>query len=164
MQQQFEHIDPHAGADGATGHLDPDEARRRLVSAGATRLASPHDRRVHGYATMAVGAVVGLYIAAQEALDGVAVWDDVTTGGYVVLLLGLAAWQSRAARTIPRNARTTGRVGLAATVVLTFVAIFVMNAWGHTVPVAAGWLVLVAVGVAAPMLVAGWLIVRGDSR
>lgn len=141
-----------------------DEARRQLDAADTTQLGSTRDRQVHGYATMATGTLIGAYVAVQEALDGVAVWDDVSTAGYVVLVLWLAGWQARAARTVPRNARTIARTGLAATAVLTLVAIFVLNAWGHSVPVAAGYLVLVAVVLAAPMLAAGVLIVRAGSR
>jgi hypothetical protein len=152
------------GPDPSDHGVDADQARDQLQRAAALEIDSTRDREVYGVATMVFGAVIGIYMAVQEALDGKDPWDDLTTVGYAVLLVGLAWWQTRTVRTVPRNARTTGRVGAVATLVLAMAAVMGMNAWGHTVRVPPAVLVLVAAVIASPMLVAGQLIRTGGRR
>lgn len=81
---------------------------------------------------------------------------------YAGVLVGLAAWQTRAARAVPRHAKRLGWIGLAATVALMLAAITVLN-----VPSLAPspWLLSrLGVLVALPMLVAGTQIRRRPRR
>ena len=146
-----------------TGPLSPDEAQRRLAAASMASVGSRRDATVHGLATAGLGILVGAYVAVSEVVDGREPWDDVIVGGYVVLLFALGVLQRRT-HSMPRHTRTAVRWASVPTVLLAFAAIFVMNAWGHTVPVAPGYLVLAALVVAGPLLVAGVTILRRNRR
>lgn len=149
--------------------LTPRQAREHLERAEQGTVLDDSSRVIHGNATALFGVVIGAYFALQTALDGVSPWESLLIVGYVVILLGLAVWQSRAARVVPRHSRRIGWGGLGASVVLMLSAILAANyrqagrmgegtSGGEPV-----WLLVVgAVLIAAPMVVAGALIRRGD--
>jgi hypothetical protein len=154
------------GRDGVgtmTTHPSPEEARRQLQAASNASVGSRRDATVHGLATAGLGVLVGAYVAVSEVIDGRGPWDHLALAGYAVLLVALCL-VPRGTRSRPRHTRTAVRRASVPTVLLAFAAIFVMNAWGHTVPVAPGYLVLAAAVVAAPMVAAGATIVRGSRR
>ena len=70
--------------------MTPDQARATLDS--APRLDDTgHDRRIHGWATAAFGALVGGYVGLYQALPEGNSARNVITAFYVLLLFGLAA-------------------------------------------------------------------------
>ncbi|HOA67431.1 MAG TPA: hypothetical protein PKL25_10235, partial [Phycicoccus elongatus] len=102
--------------------MTPEQDRAALESTPRPA-GSERDRRVHGLATAGFGAIVGAYVGITQALprDNGAV--SLITAGYVGLLIALAFWQKRAARTVPRHANLIGYVGLAGTLCLAFVGV-----------------------------------------
>jgi hypothetical protein len=148
-------------------NITPQEAREQLARAGDTGIDDAPDRQVHGLATMAVGLVIGLYVAVQQRFDG-APWEGALVGGYVVVLGAVALWQGRAG-VVPRRSRRVGRIGLTGTVAAMLVAIVVLNvreasrevAGSAGAPESLGVLALTGVLVALPMLVAGLMVRRG---
>jgi hypothetical protein len=113
---------------------------------------------------------MGAYLAVSRLVEDTA-WEALVIAFYVLLLLGLAGWQARAARTWPRRTRRTSWVGLGATVVLFLGAVIAFNVAdaqqeaGSTVPSDnAALLVLAGLVVAAPMLAAAVLIDRREPR
>jgi cytochrome bd-type quinol oxidase subunit 2 len=145
----------------------PDQAQDQLDRARNTRLATARDRQVHAVATAAFGVIVGVYVAIGRAVDGTGWAESLLLSGYALLLMVLAFWQTRAARTVPRHARRTGHIGLAGTVVLMLAAITWLNVRQSGDPGRPEhwWvLVLTALVVALPMLIAGHRIFHGDRR
>lgn len=149
--------------------ITPQQARERLERAEAATGRREADRRVHGLATAGFGLLVGAYLAVSRIVEGTA-WEYVVLGVYVVLLLWLCLWQSRAARTWPRHVRRVGRLGLGASMALFVVAVVWLNvresAALDEVAAPESLAVLVPAGlvVALPMVVAGLVIRRGDER
>lgn len=155
-----------------TSSHDAAQARAALEQASNAELTTDRDRRVHGLATAGFGLVMGLYVAAYRLADGHGSVEGALMGLYVVTLLGLAAWQKRAAGTVPRNARSIGYLGLAASAALMIVSVIWLNVRqgdartaGLPDQVDAWWVYVVAAVVTAlPTLVAGHLIRRAPRR
>ena len=148
--------------------LTPDQALERLERARSGGVSDAGARRIHGVATAGFGLVIGAFFALQTGLDETS-WEPVVIAGYIVILLGLAVWQSRAARVMPRHGRLTSWIGLGATVVLMLGAVMAANirqAGREDGGITTGeplWLLLFgAIVIAAPMVVAGILIHRGE--
>ncbi len=144
--------------------MNPQQANDRLRDAQRVRLASGRDRTVHAVATAGFGVLVGAFVVMDRIVEAGSPANGVIVGGYVVLLLALAAWQARTARTTPRHSRRIGHFGLAGTVVLMLAGIMTLNWRQSAAPAgtAEHWWVLLLVGVAIafPMLLAGHLIHR----
>jgi len=139
--------------------VTPQEAREQLAAAEAATDRRAGDRRVHALATAGFGLVIGAYLAVSRLVEDTSA-ETLVVVCYVLLLLGLAGWQTREARTWPRRARRTSYVGLGVTVVLFLGAVIAFNVVDaqQEVPL----LVLAGLVVAAPMLVAAALIERGE--
>lgn len=151
---------------------DSQHARAALEQADQLQLATDGDRRVHGFATAFFGVLMGIYVAAYRLVDGSGWGEGLLLGFYVVSLFGLAAWQRRAANTVPRGARQIGYVGVVGSAVLLIASIVWMNIrQGDNRMAGIGeqpdhWWVYAIVGVvtAAPSLVAGHRIFYGPHR
>lgn len=150
----------------------PQEARAALAEASRIGLATDRDRRVHGGATALFGVIMGVYVAVYRLVDGTGWGEGLLMGSYVGGLIALAAWQRRAANTVPRGARTTGYVGVAGSAVLLIASIIWMNVRQGDNRIAGiddqpdHWWVYAIVGAvtAAPSLVAGQWVARGSRR
>ncbi len=129
----------------------------------ATTLDNPRDRRVHGIGTAAAGVLFATYLVLHRWVDS-SPWDDVVTACYVLVLLGVAAWQTRTTRTVPRNARRTGYIGLGLSI-MTFIPVLGWLNWlehtGDPHPVV---VVAIAALVAVPAAAAGVVIAAGGRR
>ena len=131
---------------------------------GAATLDNPHDRRVHGMATAATGMVLAAYVVLGRLLE-VSPWDDVAVAGYVLVLLALATWQARVARTVPRNARTVGYLGLGGAILVIIPVLGWLN-WLDATSVDPGVLVVVGhqlAGRSAPGLSTGAVVATARS-
>ena len=145
----------------------PETAREQLGAGGPT-LTSTHDRWVHALATAGFGLAVGLLVSLQQVYRDTA-GETVVYALYALVLIALAVWQTRAARTVPLHSKRIGRWALGATVVLAFAGIAVLGARSGQAEFEGqvGWtehwwvLALTTLVVAAPMLVAGHLIRTG---
>ena len=126
-------------------------------------LDNPRDRRVHGIGTAVAGVLVAAYVALHGLVEA-SPWDDVVTACYVLLLLGVVAWQTRAARTVPRNARLVGYLGLGLSVVAIMPVLGWTNWLEHTGDPHRLVVVAIASLVAAPAAVAGVAIAAGGRR
>lgn len=130
---------------------------------GAATLDNSHDRRIHGMATAAAGVVLAAYVVLGRLVE-VSPWDDVVVAGYVLVLLALATWQARVARTVPRNARTVGYLGLGGAILAIIPVLGWLNWLEHVGD--PGVLVVVAISslVAVPPGVAGFVVATGGRR
>lgn len=141
--------------------MTSEQARATLEQAQRTALATPHDRKVHGWATAGFGTLVGGYVGLYQFLPAGGLRSFVTVA-YVALLIALAGWQTKAIRSWPRHSKVTGYVGLAATLVLAGIGTMGLNLLesrtGTRVDISALWYAVAAIVIAAPMLVAGWII------
>ena len=150
--------------------ITPQQAREQLAEAEAATERRAGDRPVHAMATAGFGLVIGTYLALSRVVADTS-WESVVIGSYVLLLVTLAGWQGRAARTWPRHARRLSWIGLRGTVVLFLAAVVgsnVVRAHQESDATVSGGavLALLAAGlvVALPMLVAALLIRRGEQR
>ncbi len=153
--------------DTPTG-ITSDQALERLERARNGGVDDGYARRVHAFATAAFGIVIGAFFALHTGLDETS-WEPTIIVGYVAILLGLAAWQSRAARVMPRHGRRMSWIGLGCTAILMISAVLAANvrqagreADGITAGEPLWLLVVIALVIAAPMVVAGILIHRGE--
>ncbi len=150
--------------------ITPQQARAQLAEAEAATDRRAGDRRVHALATAGFGLLIGGYLAVSRLVEGTS-WETPVIAFYVLLLLGLAGWQTRGASTWPRRARRTSWVGLGATTVLFFGAVVAFNvgeaqqdAGSTAASDNVALLVLAGLVVAAPMLAAAVLIDRRERR
>lgn len=150
--------------------ITPQQAREQLAQADAATERRSGDRRVHALATAGFGLLIGGYLAVSRLAEGTS-WETLIVVFYVLLLLGLAGWQTRGASTWPRHAKRTSWIGLGATVVLFLGAVIALNVGdaqqdaGTTAPSDnVALLVLAGLVVAAPMLAAAVLIHRRERR
>lgn len=137
---------------------DRGEARRALEEAQARTIDSPRDRTIHGVATAGFGILLAVFVTWFRSPDG----PGLALVVYVVLLVALALWQTRAARTVPLASRRIGYIGLALTVIITLPVTIWRNAVegsGGSFPLALQ--VIAALLIALPTAVAGGLIIRG---
>ena len=146
--------------------MTPDQARATLDS--APRLDDTgHDRRIHGWATAAFGALVGGYVGLYQALPEGNSARNVIPAFYVVLRFGLAAWQTKNIRLWPRHSKVTGYVALGCTVMLAGIGTMALNflesRTGVRAEVSPLWYAVAAIVIAGPMLVAGWIIANRRS-
>ena len=141
--------------------ITPREATDALQE--TTTLDNPRDRRVHGIGTAAAGVVFAVYLVLHRLTDGSS-WEDLLTVAYVVVLVGVAAWQTRAARTVPLNARRIGYVGLALSIAAIIPVLGWVNWREHTGDPHLLVVVAIASLVALPAVVAGVVIARGGRR
>ena len=148
--------------------ITPQQAREQLAEAEAATDRRGGDRRVHALATAGFGLVVGAYLAVSRVTEDTA-WEIPVIALYVLLLLALAAWQTRGAHTWPRHARRTSRIGLAVTMVLFLGAVVAFNVReaqqeldGLAPTESVALLVLAGLVVAAPMVVAAVMIDRRE--
>lgn len=141
--------------------ITPRQASEALQE--APTLDNPHDRRVHGIATAAAGVVFATYLVLHR-LAGSTAWEDALTVAYVVALVGVAAWQTRVARTVPRNARLLGYAGLGVSLVAIMPVLGWINWLQHVGDPGALVTVAIASLVALPAVVAGLLIAAGSRR
>ncbi len=148
--------------------ITPQWAREQLAEAEAATDRRAGDRRVHALATAGFGLLVGAYLAVSRLAEGTA-WQTPAITCYVLLLVALAAWQTRGASTWPRHARLSSWIGLGVSMLLLMAAIMALDVlearqeadgWVATGRVAL--LVLAGLLVAAPMLVAAVRIDRGE--
>ncbi|WP_121031683.1 hypothetical protein [Terracoccus luteus] len=149
---------PTMSDDTTDDTTDRAAARAALEAAGSAAIDRPGDRRVHAVATAAFGLLVGAYFAVTR-VEPALVPGWVSTAGYAVLALALAAWQTRAARTVPHGVRRVSRWGLVGTLAVMVVTLGVVNSlYRDGIP----GLVLVVAGalVAAPMVVAAAVVQR----
>ena len=144
------------------------QARAALAEADRTELSTDRDRRVHAFATAGFGVGMGLFVGAHRVVDGHP-WGETGLLVLYVATLGVMAFlQKRAARTVPRNARRTGHIGLGASVAAMWAAIIWLNIRQGDVrraglpdQVDSWWVYACAALVTAlPMLVAGRVIDR----
>ncbi|MGL5865638.1 MAG: hypothetical protein ACRCYX_07160 [Dermatophilaceae bacterium] len=154
---------------GAGPDVTPREARARLEHA-ATATSRPWtaDRRVHGLAMAGFGGILGAYVALSRATNATG-WETPVQVVFILTLGGLAAWQTRAGRVVPRGVRHIMWAGLAGTSVLalgTRIAHSTHWARSPTDPTSEPWWVLAAAAVivALPALVAGLVIIRRGTR
>lgn len=146
-----------------TTEMTPEEARGHLAHAEAATGRRAGDRRIHALSTGGMGVAIGAFVALRDAVDGTA-WQTPLQVAYAFALVGLALWQTRASRVVPRGARRTGYTGLSGTLVLALAAIMTLNYRSvHPVGAVEPWWVLAGAGVlvALPMVLAGLLIRRG---
>jgi hypothetical protein len=150
--------------------ITPQQAREQLAQADAATDRRSGDRRVHALATAGFGLLIGGYLAVSRLVEDTS-WQTLAIVFYVLLLLGLAGWQTRGASTWPRRARRASWVGLGTTMALFLGAVIALNV-SDAQPGAGttassdnvALLVLAGLVVAAPMLVAAVLIDRGERR
>lgn len=144
--------------------MSPEQARAALAEARLNLPDADRDRRIHALATAGFGALVGVYVALTQALPDDSSARGFMTAGYVGLLIGLALWQTRGARTVPRHSKVTSWIGLAGTFVMMMASTITLNLLetrsGQVTSLSPLWYVLAAVVVAVPMLVAGGLIAK----
>src|SRR5690349_19866563 len=139
--------------------MSPDEARAELEQASRTSAVTPRDRTIYAVGTALFGVLLGAFVALTRALhldNG----PSYLTALYLVLAIGIATWQTRAARSVPRGAKRISYLGLALTVVVSLGFMMAVNWREQTTPTAPGLLVLMGVAIALPMLVAGAVIAR----
>ena len=74
---------------------------RQLVEAEAATDRRSGDRRIHALATAGFGLLIGGYLAVSRLVEGTS-WETLAIVFYVLLLLGLAGWQTRESSTWPR--------------------------------------------------------------
>jgi hypothetical protein len=148
------------------GQMTPEQARAALEST-PTLGNTARDRRIHGLATAAFGALVGGYVGLYQALPEGNSARNVITAFYVLLLFGLAAWQTKNIRLWPRHSKVTGYVALGCTVMLAGIGTMALNflesRTGVRAEVSPLWYAVAAIVIAAPMLVAGWIIANRRS-
>lgn len=153
-------MDEQATAPELRAAPTPAEAQAALHAARATRPGTGHDRRVYALGTALFGLLLGLYLAVVSA------WDPHGARGYVMiacyagLQCGIALWQKRAARTVPRGAKRLGYRGLVLSGVAALVGIMVSNAVADGGPISIPVSATVGVLAALPLVLAGWLIDR----
>lgn len=144
----------------------PHEARQLLERAGAVGLEDDGARRVHSNVAVGYGVVLGVFGAVVWAVADMR-WGGIVTFAvqlaYLVAVVALARHRERAARTVPRRARRIAVVGvLASGVPLLALTWFVFLGDPPTPsPLLAA---LAGLVIAAPAVVAGLLIRRGDRR
>ncbi|PRY60173.1 hypothetical protein BCF74_108119 [Knoellia remsis] len=146
------------------------DARAALEQAQGANLSSDRDRRVHGFALAGFGLVMAAFLALSQYFDGRA--GTIVLGFYVVALFLLAAWQKRAAGTVPLGSRQLGWVGMGLSVLFMLASIIWLNirqgdnrAAGIGEQPDAWWAyALAAVVTALPLLVTGALVARGGRR
>ena len=141
-------------------HPSPQQAREQLSRGLATSLDSRDDRRTHALGTVVLGLTVGCFFCLQVLVTG--------RGGvalsclFVAVCAAEAVWVERRARTVPRRARTWSRLGFGVSILAALtVALPWLNWQAQSAPV--GWppVLVAALGVAVPSLVAAAVIARG---
>ena len=137
----------------------PDEARAALEQASRTSAVAPRDRTIYAVGTALFGVVLGAFVPLTRALD-LGHGPSYLTAIYLVLAITIAAWQTRAARSVPRGAKKVGYVALTLTVVVSLAFTMTVNWREQTTPSPPSLLVLMGVVIALPMLVAGLVIAR----
>ncbi|QKE85572.1 hypothetical protein [Arthrobacter sp. NEB 688] len=150
--------------------ITPQQAREQLAHAEAATGRRDAERRVHALATAAFGLLIGVFLAVSRISEDTR-YESVVIAFYALALVALTTWQTRGARAWPRHARRTSWVGLGTTMVLFLAAVMVFNVRemqqeraGLPQTENIGLLVLAGLLVAAPMVLAGLRIRRGDQR
>lgn len=138
------------------------EAMEQLAVAQRPALATARDRRRHAMAGVASGVGFGLYTVIAAAVGGEDPW-------FTILLLvfvgaqSLVAWWQGQSTSLPRHGKALGWVGFVASMIAFTVGMVVLNRAEPAGP--DPWLqCLVFVGVAAPMSLVGWLVLRSGRR
>jgi hypothetical protein len=151
-------------------NITSQQARDQLAAAESATVTTDKDRRVHGLATAGFGVAMGAYTALSRVVEGTTAETPVYAA-YAAALLGLAAWQTTAARSVPRSSRRLGYLALAAAFVLMLATMVLLNirGTGHLGgvegrPESWGVLLLAGLVIALPMLAAGARILRGGTR
>ena len=140
--------------------LTPEQARERLRLTRARTLPSAGDRRAHAIGTAVCGLTVGVHLGTQSVLSGTG--RLVLLAALVAVFVAEAVWVERAARTVPRHAGLSARVGVGASLVLALVVVLPwLDASARTEPNSWPLVLTAAVVVALPSLVAAAAIVRG---
>ena len=142
-------------------NVTPEQARESLEH--EPTLDGRADRRTYAAGTIATGLLIFGYFTLNRFADG-SRWEDLVLVGYVLLLIGVAGWQSRALRAIPRHARGIGYVGLAGTLVAMVVGLGWINWLEHTGDPSTLLVVAIAAIIALPLTLAGLVILRGGGR
>ena len=147
----------------APEQMTPEQARAALEST-PTLGNTARDRRIHGLATAAFGALIGGYVGLYQGLPDDHGARSGMTGVYIFLLFALAAWQAKNIKSWPRHSKITSYLGLAGTVVLAGIGTLGLNVLetrtGVRADISPVWYVAAALGIAAPMLTAGRLIAK----
>lgn len=150
----------------APEQMTPEQARAALEST-PTLGNTARDRRIHGLATAAFGALIGGYVGLYQGLPDDHGARSGMTGVYIFLLFALAAWQTKNIRLWPRHSKVTGYVALGCTVMLAGIGTMALNflesRTGVRAEVSPLWYAVAAIVIAAPMLVAGWIIANRRS-
>jgi hypothetical protein len=140
---------------------EPEAARAALAAAGRVTLDNPGDRKVHAGATVGFAAIVAGFIGLSHVLEhrtpGGAIVDIV----YVLGLVGVAAWQTRAARTWPAGTKRLSTIGVGASVIVALAGNMWLNYLGRDGSVPWGPMALVMVAALVPAVVAATMILRG---
>lgn len=140
--------------------LTPEQAREQLAASQTRSLPSARDRPVHALGTAVFGLTVALSMATRNVVSGTG--RLMLSGVFLVAWVGGAIWMERAARTVPRRARLWSRLGIGASFLLALGLVLPwLNLEAQTEPNTWPMVLVAALVVAAPSLVAAAAIARG---
>lgn len=138
----------------------PQQAHEQLAASRALSLHSTRDRKIHAIGTAVFGASMGVFMAMRNMVTGVSA--IALTCVYAAVLVAEVLWVERAARTVPRRAGRWSRLGIGASLVLALVVVLPwLNLQAQTEPNTWPMVLVAAVVVAVPSLVAATVIARG---
>lgn len=141
-------------------HPTPEQAREQLVTSQARSLRSDRDRTVHAAGTVAFGLTLGAYMAARNVVSGAT--DIVASLLFFGVWLGATIWVERSTRTVPRRTKLWSRLGLLASMLVALLAVVPwLNLQAQTQPNSWSMVLVSALVIAAPSLLAATTIVRG---
>lgn len=142
--------------DSANQNDGREMARTALDQAEHLTLDNRDDRRVHGWATIGFGTLVAVFTGLNHYVGGDTLRQDLPmTAIYIVLLVAVAAWQSRTARTWPAGAKRLSAIGVLTSALVAFVGNMALNWKGQAGPVPVTWTLALVVVALLPCIVAG---------
>lgn len=140
--------------------ITPERAREQLAEARTRSLRSGRDHTLHAAATAAFGLSSGLLAASQNVVSGAS--EVALTCAFVAACLAVGLAVERVARTVPRRARLRSRLGIGASLLLALVVVLPwLNLQAQTEPNTWPMVLVAAVVIAVPSLVAAAVIARG---
>jgi hypothetical protein len=140
---------PEPTAGDSTGY-----ASQALAEVERRRIHRPRDRWVHAAANAGFGLLIGLWIGPGRLTyaDGANFWATLI---YLLLLVGLAAWQTRAASTWPRRGRLISYTGAAGCILIGAFVHMALNWYAQEHPLTMPLLLGAAGVIALPLIVSG---------
>jgi hypothetical protein len=141
-----------------------EQARSALSEVNRRRIDRRQDRWVHGATFAGLGILLGVQIALGRLAREQWGQNALSILVFLLLWIGLLAWQSRTARTWPRGVRTITWTGLAVALVVGAGLHMWLNWYGQDHTVGVPLLVAASAAIAAPLLVTGALIAFGGGR